>query len=60
MAMTVLYHVRGFHPAKRFKHFTQIVPGNIVRQIPYADLHSVPLSLDVEHLCFAGVLNQKK
>ncbi len=45
LAATLLHHVRCFHPAKRFKDLAQIAARHIPGQIPYTDIHSVPLSL---------------
>jgi hypothetical protein len=60
IAMAGLHHVRGFNPAKAFKHLAKIVPRDIARQIPYVDIHSVPLFIGIEPLCFEGVLNREK
>ncbi len=40
---TMLHHVRGLHPAKRFKDLAEIVPCHIAGQVTYTDIHSVPL-----------------
>jgi hypothetical protein len=60
ITMTVLHHVRRFHPAKPFKHLAKIVPRNIARQIPYMNIHSVPLIMGIEPLCFKGTLSKEK
>jgi hypothetical protein len=60
LTMTGLHHVCCFHPAEPFKRLAKIVPRDIARQIPYIDIHSVPLFIGIEPLCFEGVLNKKK
>ena len=43
--MPVLHYVRRFNLAKRFKNLAQITARHIPGQIPYTDIHAVPLSL---------------
>jgi hypothetical protein len=60
LAVTASYHVRRLNPAKPLKHLAKIIPRDITRQIPYIDVHSDPLFIGIESLCFKGVLNKKK
>ena len=60
LTMTASYHVRRLNPAKRFKDLAKIVPRGIAWQIPYRDIHSVPLFIGIESLGYEGMLSKEK
>ena len=55
ITVVLLYHIRSFNAAKHFKNLAKVVPRNVARQITYADIHSLLLSVasdtDVSTAC---------
>jgi len=60
VAVAAPHHIRRLHSAKRLKHPPKIVGRDAAREFPPVDIHSVPLSLCTDNLCWEGVPNQEK
>ncbi len=44
VAVAASHHICRLHSTKRLKHLPKIAARDITRQVPYVDIHSVPLS----------------
>jgi hypothetical protein len=60
VAVAASHYVRHLHSAKRLEYLSKIVGRDAARQVPYVDIHSVPLSLCTDDLCWEGVPNQER